>query len=112
MKDTTRHDYALIVRAAPLDIQRPIQLAREMPTPRASLSRMARVLIVGALGMLLYVAGYGLVGLCLMGFWGIIGAATRQREDTSERVYTAQRGAFIIRVRGDAETDTWYDKRA
>jgi len=104
--------YAIVVRSAPLDVQRPILIAREPAEPRAPLSRMSRVLIIGCVAMLLYFAGYGVIALCLLGLWGIIGAATRQRDDTSDRIYSLRVGSYMMRFRGDNETDAHFDKRA
>lgn len=101
---------ALIVRPAPLDIQRPIQIA--IPArPRAPLSRMARVLIVGCIAMLLFFFGYGLAALLILGFWAIVGSATRRYEGTSERVYTMRVGGRVARFQGDDAFDAWMEKR-
>lgn len=111
--DKTPGDYArstaLIVRPAPLDIQRPIQITLPAHS-RAPLSRMARVLIVGCIAMLLFFFGYGLAALLILGFWAIVGSATRRYEGTTDRVYTMRVGGRVARFQGDAAFDAWHDR--
>jgi hypothetical protein len=74
---------------------------------RFTLSRMARIYIVGIIAMTLAYFGYGLGALIILGFWAIVGSATR-RYETSDQVYSIRLGNRIVQLRGDEAFDRWH----
>ena len=80
-----------------------------LPTARPARPRWRMVCTFGIIALGLWLVGYGLAGLCVLGVLSILSSAIRWYPGTdTTRIY---RVGNAVRLYGDAEFNAWCDRK-